>query len=310
MALHPAIRLRHLATFVAVARTGSVSKAAKSLNVTQPAVSKTLRELETLLSASLFERANRAVTLTRFGALFLRHAEAGLGSFDEGARALNAARDPSSLPLRIGALPTVSSRLMPEAVRLFLAEGLGAVPRIVTGPNDHLLHLLREGHLDIVIGRMADPDAMAGFHFQPLYSEPLCLAVRAGHPLLQPGRLKPAEIAACLLLLPPPGSVIRRTVDRFLLSSGIPAPSKIVETVSLAFGRAFLKESDAVWFISEGVVSHEIAEGSLARLPLDMRTTMGAVGVTRRAETGSSVAADIFLESLQTAAKRLAPAAQ
>lgn len=309
MALDAAVRLRHLSTFVAVARAGSMSRAARALNVTQPAVSKTLRELETLLGVALFDRSGRTISLSRFGSLFLRHAEAGLNSFDEGARALSSARDPSSLPLRIGALPTVSSRLMPEAVRLFLGEGLGAVPRIVTGPNDHLLHLLREGQLDIVIGRMAEPETMAGFHFQPLYAEPLCLAVRPGHPLLDRGRLRPEDIAACLLILPPPGSVIRAAVDRFLLVSGIPPASRIVESVSLAFGRTFVRETDAVWFISEGVVGHDMAEGTLARLPLDMRTTVGAVGVTQRAGGAVSIAAEIFLASLADAARRLAPPA-
>jgi len=306
MALDPAVRLRHLATFVTVARVGSVSRAAERLHVTQPAVSKTLRELEILLGAALFDRSHRAVTLSSFGALFLRHAEAGLGAFDEGARALKAARDPASLPLRIGALPTVSARLMPDAMRRFLAEGLGAVPRVVTGPNEHLLAQLREGHLDVVIGRMAEPEAMDGLLFAPLYSEPLCVAVRAGHPLLQPRAFRPEAVADCLVLLPPPGSVIRPVVDRFLLSAGIPAPTRVIETVSLAFGRAFLRDTNAVWIISEGVVARDLAEGTLRRLPLDMATTMGSVGVTRRAHTELPVAAEIFVAGLRESARALA----
>ncbi|MBB3950242.1 pca operon transcription factor PcaQ [Aureimonas jatrophae] len=303
VALDPAVRLRHLATFVAVARVGSVSRAAERLHVTQPAVSKTLRELETLLGAALFDRAHRTVTLTSFGLLFLRHAEAGLEAFDEGARALKAARDPASLPLRIGALPTVSARLMPMAMQRFLAEGVGAVPRVVTGPNDYLLAQLREGQLDVVIGRMADPEAMDGFLFEPLYSEPLCLAVRPNHPLLAAPAFRPAAIATALVLVPPPGSVIRSVVDRFLLSAGIPAPLRVVETVSLAFGRAFLLDTDAVWIISEGVVARDLAEGTLRRLPLDMATTRGAVGVTRRARVALPASAEIFLANLHESAR-------
>lgn len=308
MALDPAVRLRHMATFVAVARVGSVSRAAERLHVTQPAVSKTLRELETLLGAALFDRSHRAVTLTSFGTLFLRHAEAGLEAFDEGARALRAARDPASLPLRIGALPTVSARLMPGAMRRFLAEGLGAVPRIVTGPNDYLLDELRNGHLDLVIGRMADPAAMDGFVFEPLYSEPLCMAVRANHPLLGAQGFRPQAIPDCLVMMPPPGSAIRPVVDRFLLSVGIPAPSRVIETVSLAFGRTFLLDSDAVWIISEGVVARDLASGTLRRLPLDMATTRGAVGVTRRARVALPVAGELFLAALQEGVRALSDA--
>ncbi|MFD2236019.1 pca operon transcription factor PcaQ [Aureimonas populi] len=304
--LDPAVRLRHLSAFVEVARAGSLVRAARTLHVTQPAVSKTIRELEMLLEVELFDRSRRGAALTRFGEIFLRHAEAGLLSFREGARSIQEAKAPGALPLRIGALPTVSARLMPLAVKRFLAEGLGAVPRIVTGPNAFLMGQLREGALDIVIGRMAEPHEMDGFIFEPLYSEELCFAVRPGHPLLAERPFDPSRIVEHEVLMPPPGSVIRPTVDRLFLASGIARPQRTIETVSLAFGRSYLRVSDAVWIISEGVVEADVAEGTLARLPMDTSQTLGAVGVTRRRTAQMTAALEIFLSEVRGSAAALA----
>lgn len=303
--LPSAVRLRHLTAFVEVARSGSIVRAAAHLNITQPAVSKTIRELEELLRIELFDRSRRSVTLTRFGEIFLRHAESGLHAFAEGARSIDEARSPGALPLRIGALPTVSARLMPLAVGRFLGEGLGAVPRIVTGPNAYLLAQLREGALDIVIGRMAEPDEMEGFSFEPLYSEALCFAVRPTHPLLGKPDFRPHDIVDHVVMMPPPGAAIRAPVDRLFLASGIPRPARVIETVSLAFGRAYLRGTDAIWIISHGVVANDVEDGTLALLPVDTSTTYGAVGITQRGDTAGDVAREIFLGFLKASAASL-----
>ena len=88
----------------------------------------------------------------------------------------------SGNPIRIGALPTVSARIMPAAMRLFLKEDTGAAIKIVTGENAVLLEQLRIGALDLVVGRLAAPEKMTGFFFEHLYSEQVLFVVRAGHP--------------------------------------------------------------------------------------------------------------------------------
>jgi LysR family pca operon transcriptional activator len=126
---------------------------------------------------------------------------------------------------------------------------LRARTRIITGPNDYLLSLLRLGDVDMVIGRMAEPEAMVGFSFEHLYSERVVLVVRAGHPLLAAEPFNLAMIEAYQALMPPPGSVIRPIVERLLISHGVTQLRDEVETVSNAFGRSFVRFSDAVWII-------------------------------------------------------------
>ncbi|KQQ89443.1 pca operon transcription factor PcaQ [Aureimonas sp. Leaf324] len=302
--LSSALRLRHLRTFVAVARQGSVGRAADELAITQPAVSKAIKELEAILGAPLLARERGKPLLSPYGEIFLRHAETSLSALRRGLEEVGDATSPSALPVRIGALPTVSARLLPAAIRRYLAHDLGARPRIVTGPTAYLTAQLREGALDIVIGRMGEPETMTGLVFEHLYSELIVFAVRAGHPLA--GRtLRPETVLPFDVLLPPPGSVIRPTVDRLFAAANLPAPPRVVETVSLAFSRAYILATDAIWLISEGVVLEDLQRGVLDRLSVDTSRTQGPVGITMRAGDTPSPAAAILLQELRNVAAEI-----
>src|ERR1044072_1856188 len=182
------IKFRHLQTFVEVARQKSVMKAAELLHVSQPAVTKTIRELEQALGVDVFERDGRGIKITRYGEFVLRPAGAALRALRQGLDSVSQEQFADAPPIRIGALPTVSSRIMPRAMDLFLKENTWSRVKIVTGDNTVLLEQLRVGDLDLVVGRLAGAERMAGFSFEHLYSEQVVFAVRAGHPLLDGGQ--------------------------------------------------------------------------------------------------------------------------
>jgi LysR family pca operon transcriptional activator len=107
------------------------------------------------------------------------------------------------------------------------------------------------------------------------------------------------------ILMPTSGSVIRPFVDRMLVGHGLTALRNEVETVSDAFGRAYVRQSDAIWIISEGVVDEDVMEGQLAFLPVDTSETLGPVGLTTRADTVQSLAAAAFMQAARDAAQAL-----
>src|SRR5690606_33927176 len=115
------IKFRHLQTFLEVARQKSVGRAAEILHVSQPAVTKTIRELEAELNAALFEKDGRGIRITRYGEVFLRHAGQSIAAVQQGIDSVQRAQQTAGPPVRIGALPTVSSRIMPSAIQLFVA---------------------------------------------------------------------------------------------------------------------------------------------------------------------------------------------
>jgi len=299
------IKFRHLKTFIEVARQKSVGRAADVLHISQPAVTKTIRELETALDAKLFEKDGRGIRITRYGEVFLQHAGASVAAIQRGIDSVARAQAASGPPLRIGALPTVSARIMPRAIQLFLDERTGSPIKIVTGENVVLLEQLRMGQLDLVVGRLAAPEQMQGLNFSHLYTEQVVFVVRRGHPLLASPHFDFARIRDFTVLMPTQGSIIRPFAERFLISHGIADIPVEIETVSDSFGRAMLRQSDAVWIISAGVVATEIEDGEFVVLPIDSTETRGSVGFTTRRASEDSASLEILIRTIRETARAL-----
>ena len=286
------IRLRHLQAFVEIVRQGSLKRAAEELYLTQPAISRTLNELETIIGTPLLTRGRAGVRLTAAGEFLHGHALSGLAELSRGLSGLGAdVAEP--MRLRVGALPSVAARLMPAVV----AELLRAAPRIrlriSDGSHEHLTRSLRAGDLDAVIGRLGAPATMQGLSFTQLYLEDVAVVVRPGHPIMADPDLR--RLDEFPVLYPTEVAAIRPLVDRLLLSQGMAPPARRIETVSGAFGRTFTRDNDAIWFISAGVVARDVAEGRLVRLPIQTPLTEGPVGVMTRADAPRGLAETLFL---------------
>ena len=245
--MDPRLRLRHLRCFLETARLGGLSAAAEALSISQPAASKTLRELEDILKVALFDRSTRRLVLSPAGRVFQQHAGAAM-------RALEAAQDavrdaPERITrIHLGVLPTVATDLLPRAALKYNEMVPHCILHLTTGPNWLLLSQLREGTLDLMVGRMPDAERMEGLTFRQLYPERVVMVVRPGHPLL--GRPDfPAELANYKLMLPPAGALIAPAVRGWLASVGLGHLEPAFESVSLAFGRKLVMHSDIVWFI-------------------------------------------------------------
>ena len=146
------IKFRHLTCFLEVARQRSVVKAADTQSITQPAVSKTIRELEEHLDARLFDRSKRGVTLTDFGKVFLRYAGASVTALRQGVDSISQVRMQGGLSINLGVLPTVAASVMPNAIRHFKTLSPDTTVKVVAGPNVMLMGQLRVGELDLVVG--------------------------------------------------------------------------------------------------------------------------------------------------------------
>lgn len=299
---HSRIRFRHLQTLVEVARQRSVSLAANVLNVSQPAVTKTIRELEAALETQLLEKQGRGIKVTEAGEVFLKYAGASISAVRQGVDAVSPKSGNRGPTLRVGALPTVSARIMPQAIERFVGLESEQAIRVITGENTVLLNQLRVGDLDLVVGRLAAPDQMTGLSFEHLYSEQIEFVVRKGHPLTQSRSLEFERIAEFVVLMPPPQSIIRPFLDRLMLTHGMGNLPSVIETVSDSFGRAYLRQTDAVWIISHGVVANELTTGAFVALPVDTTQTQGSVGLTTRPEIVSTPHLQTLMQTIRDAA--------
>ncbi|MFD6895255.1 LysR substrate-binding domain-containing protein [Rhodococcus sp. NPDC060086] len=292
MDLHGRIRLRHLTCFVAVAHERHVGRAAERLHLTQPAVTKTLNELELLAGTKLLDRGRHGAIPTAAGERFLDHAERVVHAFDTAVAGLAGAGESEHAAVRIGALPSAASVLLPAVLGELRERHPELDIRLRTGANTELLAALRAGDVDVMIGRMSDPATMQGLSFELLYAEALAFVVRPGHPLVSTRATFP-EMCEYPLVVSAAGTVPRHHTDVLLRRHGLELPSGTVETIDVAVAAAYVREADAVWVVPERVPEGDIVDGRLYRLPVDTVGTAETIGVIRSAAAASAIVDDV-----------------
>lgn len=296
------IRLRHIHCFVAVAQEQHIGKAATKLALSQPAVSKTLAELEEIVAAQLFTRGRHGAQLTRDGEVFLAHALAVLEALNAARNAVGGGAAETIASIHIGALPTVAPDLLPLALTQFHRQRPLCSVQVDTGTNATLLARLKAGELDFVLGRMADPEMMVGLAFELLYVEPLLLVVRAGHPMLNGSPLLLEAVLAYLLVVSPKNTIPRHNTESFLQSRGLRLPGNCVETLSVSLARLLTLKSDYVWFAPAGAVRDDLERGLLVQLPLPTDRIEEPVGLLLRNEGQLGAAAHELVEEIRNLA--------
>ncbi|WP_245882596.1 pca operon transcription factor PcaQ [Yoonia sediminilitoris] len=295
------IKFRHIQCFVEIAREGSLKRAAEKLFLTQPAISKTLKELEALLGAKLMQRSRAGIALTKQGEVFQHFAEQAMANLQQGLDGIEQAGRDQKTRLSVGALPSVAAALMPDVVAECAQLAPNLSLQIMEGPHDYLIERLRLSTLDLVIGRLGEPKSMQGVSFTQLYTEEVAFVVRAGHPLQSAPDLR--RLGEWQVICPPHTAAIQPLVARFLIAHGISDIPNRIYSVSGAFGRSYVRKTDAVWIISSGVVAEEVADGSLVRLPFDTTLTQGPVGMMARPDSPATPVQQIFRMAVQKVLK-------
>ena len=301
------VQLRHLRAFVAVAQERHLARAAARLALSQPAVSKTLSELEAIVGTRLVERSQagrRGVQgLSPAGEQLLAHALRVLEALDASAEAVAPVSGERIDRLRIGALPSVAPALLPAALARLRDHWPAAQMAVKSAANAVLLDELRAGELDLVVGRMSDPRLMGGLSFELLYTEPLVFAVRAGHPLA----LKAAPVQAVLdypLVVYGEGTIPRHNTESFLSARGLVLPTHALQTLDVAVASALVAVSDAVWITPLGAARGALAEGRLVRLRIDTTGTEEPVGLLLRSDAEPSALRSAMATLLREGAKQ------
>ncbi|RVW00880.1 LysR substrate-binding domain-containing protein [Rhodococcus spongiicola] len=288
------IRLRHLTCFVAVAQERHLGRAAQRLHLTQPAVTKTLNELEALANVRLVDRGRHGARLTPAGERFLRRAVAVTDAMESAAATLSGVGAPSA-PIRVGALPTVASVILPKAISRLQSTHKDMGVRVTTGSNAVLLTTLRAGELDLAVGRMAEPDALQDVTFELLYTESLALVVRPGHPLTAYAGTAPMPaVLEYPMVVATAGTVPHHHTEVLLQRHGLSLPSGRIETLDITLARTLARDGDAVWFTPERAPQSDLDDGALVRLPQPTPGTAEPVGVFRRATPDSGTAVEEF----------------
>ncbi|HCI4469215.1 LysR substrate-binding domain-containing protein [Klebsiella pneumoniae] len=292
------IRLRHLHTFVAVAQQGTLGRAAETLNLSQPALSKTLNELEQLTGTRLFERGRLGAQLTLVGEQFLTHAVKVLDALNSAGQALNRKEGLNNDIVRIGALPTAALGILPTVIGQFHKQQKDITLQVATMNNTMLLAGLKSGEIDIGIGRMSDPELMSGLHYELLFLESLKLVVRPGHPLLQE-TVTLSRVMEWPVVVSPKGTVPRQNAEALLQSQGCKMPAGCIETLSASLSRQLTVDFDCVWFVPSGAVKDDLRRGVLTALPIATQGAGEPIGILTRVDATLTPGTQTLLSAIR-----------
>ncbi|MEZ6322963.1 LysR substrate-binding domain-containing protein [Klebsiella pneumoniae] len=292
------IRLRHLHTFVAVAQQGTLGRAAETLNLSQPALSKTLNELEQLTGTRLFERGRLGAQLTLVGEQFLTHAVKVLDALNSAGQALNRKEGLNNDIVRIGALPTAALGILPTVIGQFHKQQKDITLQVATMNNTMLLAGLKSGEIDIGIGRMSDPELMSGLHYELLFLESLKLVVRPGHPLLQE-TVTLSRVMEWPVVVSPKGTVPRQNAEALLQSQGCKMPAGCIETLSTSLSRQLTVDFDYVWFVPSGAVKDDLRRGVLTALPIATQGAGEPIGILTRVDATLTPGTQTLLSAIR-----------
>ncbi len=296
------IRLRHLHTFVAVAQQGTLGRAAETLKLSQPALSKTLNELEQLTGTRLLDRGRLGAQLTLVGEQFLTHAIRVLDALNTAGQSLNYQPEQNNAVIRIGALPTAALGILPEVIGQVHKQQPDLNLQVATTNNPMLLAGLKSGELDVGIGRMSDPEMMAGLTYEMLFLESLKLVVRPDHPLLHT-TITLSRVLEYPVVVLPTGTAPRQNTEDLLHSQGCTLPTGCIETLSASLSRQLTANFDYVWFVPSGAVKNDLRQGSLVSLPIVPAGVGDPIGIITRVDAPLSAG----VQSLINAIRKTAP---
>ena len=273
------LKLRHLQLLVALDQFRHLGRAAEFLSLTQPAVSKTLVEIERLFGLDLFVRSTRGTEPTSYGVTVVRFARSVLADYDRTRDEIAAVAAGAAGRVSVGAMVVAMPVLLAQAVALLKARSAQTTVMVEEGDLTRLLPRLRVGELDLFVGRLEPGYAAPDLDTEALYDETMDVVVRPDHPLLRRRRIGWADLAGEPWVMPPPWASSRIKLNQMFYKHGLNPPVDLVETASWLATLTFVRARPAVGFLATAVARHAAAEGLLAVLPVKVLIELPPVGL-------------------------------
>lgn len=288
---------RLLRQFMAIADRGSLRAAAAALGVSQPALTKNIRQLERDLGVTLFDRHARGMALTAFGEVLRRRA--GLIDLEHryALAEIEALRGGSSGVVRIGAGPVWSYRFLPAAIAELHRHYPSAQVQVQTSVTYLLYPALREGELDLCAGALDDvPDDDDAIVREELGRFRMTVFARAGHPLAGGAAPTPPQLASFPWVMFQGDLDLLQHLHDFFRREGLPPPAVAVDSRSFATGLAITGQGDYLLCLA-GALEREARAYGLVRLPITVWEFTAGVCCRRSATELPFVA--LLLEALR-----------
>lgn len=299
------LKLRHILLITALDEHRSVLRASQALNMTQPAASKLLHQLEETLGVTVFDRHARGVEPTAYGEVLVRHARAAITELRHAQDEISALRSGLSGQVAIGTEAASATTLVPQAVVLLKQRFPQVSVSIEHAFSETVIGMLLAGKLDIAIARIQNVRQRAELNYEPLGEALHVMVARTGHPLTERRELTLQDLVSQTWVVPPQGNVMRSYLTLLFLERHLPFPNQVIETASLRVMVSLLRMSDMVTPMPQAVARAYCDWGVLAELPIRLDLRPGTPGIVTRRNQIPSPAAQAMLKALHEVAEQL-----
>jgi len=273
---------RELAVFLSILRLGSINSAAQSLGMTQPALSRSLKRLETRLGVPLFVRHSQGMEPTRFGEVLRAYAEQLEFETDRVVEEIRLLAGAATGLVRIGVVPSAGASLLPRALGRALAVSPGIQVRVVEGLGEQMVAAVTRGEVDFAVVGQPDDLADGSLLVTPLGEEEVCAAARSSHPLHARSDLIVADLADYPWVLPEKGNVNRHGYRAMFQRAGLAPPEETMASNSAQALKSVLLSGDYLTMLTRSLFAMEEAQGLIRPLPLEAARWRRRLAIVRR----------------------------
>lgn len=277
------MELRQLRHFKEIVAAASFGQAAERLNITQPALSKSIRNLEATLGVMLLERHAKGVTPTEYGEIFLDYATMVTCELDRAVAQIAEMKGTGNGLVRVGAGTSVMQYLMPETVRRFMQGAEGARVTFAQGLRADLIAKLRRGEIDVVVGSVNPAGAEEDLHQELVLEDRITVVADRHHALAGSKQVAIEALARYKWVLPDRSEAEGDRLVHALRAKGLPPPDCAVRTGSSTFMALLLKDSDYLSYLPRALIANDPDYAHL--VPLNIAEPIWAgvvVGATYR----------------------------
>jgi DNA-binding transcriptional LysR family regulator len=308
--LRARLKTRQLLLLIALDDERNIHRAADLLNMTQPAASKQLKDLEDMLGVALFERHPRGMTPTSYGEAMIRHSRMALTSLSQAHDDILALKSGLSGQVDVGVIMTPGITIVPRAIARVKQQSPMLRIGVHMDSSNVLLERLQKGTLDFMVARVMDREDRANLQFEELAEEPICVVARIDHPLLQRRQLTLNDIAKEGWVISPQGTILRHRFEMMFRRAGVTPPLNVVDTTSTLVITSILQQSDFLHPMPMDVANYCAQFNMLAILPIDIPCTMDTFGMITKSGQLLSPGAQILIDAIREVAVETYPPAQ
>lgn len=268
--------LQHLKAFHAIVATGSLGRAAHELNITQPALSRTIRKLELATGSPLFERHSKGMQLTDVGRTLVPHAELLLRESDHAAEAIKAHLGLARGIIRVGAVGSIACSVLPLAICRTCIAWPNLKVQVIEGVWDRLAHALVSREIDLALGVEIEDSEEIEAVKDCRWQDTSYVVAGMQHPLRARSGLTLADTATERWAILPKGTGPFEHMKMIFKRHQLPMPNVVVETRSVTVLKSLICHSGFLGWMPEPMFVTERQAGLMAPLPLpdvaDVRT--------------------------------------